>query len=91
MPSAKTMSIWTAGFQSSKRQSPVWCHSGDELPDFKSWPGVNLQLNEKGAGGNCVLAELGRANDTQLLMTDCHEKKHFVCEVNIQWDIYPNG
>jgi hypothetical protein len=76
------MFLWSAGFMSTKRQTPVWCHSGDELPDFDSWPGVKVQLNAKGAGGNCILAEVGKANDTKLWMANCHEKNNFVCEVD---------
>jgi hypothetical protein len=79
---AKPMFLWTAGFVGLKKKKPVWCHSGDDFPDFNSWPGVKVQLKAKGDGGNCVLAEVGpAANGTQLWLTDCEEKNNFVCEV----------
>jgi len=76
------MFLWTAGFVGLKKKKPVWCHSGDDFPDFNAWPGVRVQMKAKGAGGNCVLAEVGKANDTKLWMADCHEKNYFVCEVD---------
>jgi hypothetical protein len=77
------MFLWTAGFAGLKKKKPVWCHSGDEFPDFNSWPGVKVQLKAKGAGGNCVLAEVGPANSTELWMADCQEKHNYFCEVEI--------
>jgi hypothetical protein len=52
------------------------------MPNFKTWPGV------KGAAsaGTCVLAEVGKANDTKLWWADCEEKNYFVCEVFISQD-----
>lgn len=75
------MSLWTAGFVGLERKKPVWCYSGDELPNFDSWKDVNVQLRDKGAGGKCVLAEVSTENNTKLWMADCQEKNYFVCEV----------
>jgi hypothetical protein len=79
------MFLWTAGFMGLKKKKPVWCHSGDDFPDFNSWPGVRVQMKAKGAGGNCVLAEVGpAANTTELWMANCQEKHNYFCEVKFK-------
>jgi hypothetical protein len=77
---AEPMLLWTAGFSQNKKAQPIWCHSGEKLPDYSSWP-VREQLKSKGDGGNCILAEVGAANAAQLLRTECTEKHNFFCEV----------